>query len=169
MSAPCLRNGHARAVAMGKAVRFSQQNAEELQFPDNSFDLVVSHALLHETSHKAIRRIFRETHRVLRPGGVMAHLDSMNPTWARCRTKILRRSASRPDSRRRNAASSRPTHNTMEAVRKQTRRCLPSWSSRRERPPNKLRKAPADRPRAASLPCPLISPARPREGCRLWP
>jgi len=63
---------------MGKAVHFSQQNAEQLNFPDGSFDLVVSHALLHETSHKAIRRIFKEAHRVLKPGGVMAHLDSIS-------------------------------------------------------------------------------------------
>ena len=78
VSAPCLRYGHARAVAMGKAVHFSQQNAEQLNFADDSFDLVVSHALLHETSHKAIRWIFKEAHRVLKPGGVMAHLDSIS-------------------------------------------------------------------------------------------
>ena len=78
VSAPCLRYGHARAVAMGEAVHFSQQNAAELQFPDNSFDLVVSHALLHETSRTANRRIVKEAHRVLRPRDVMAQLDAIS-------------------------------------------------------------------------------------------
>ena len=38
-----------------------------------SFDLIVSHILLHETSAKAIRRIMAECHRLLRPGGLMLH------------------------------------------------------------------------------------------------
>lgn len=78
VAAPCLRYGHARAVAMGKAIHFSQQNAEQLRYADGTFDLVVSHALLHETSHQAIRRIFRESYRVLAPGGLMAHFDSIS-------------------------------------------------------------------------------------------
>ncbi|MDX2222943.1 MAG: class I SAM-dependent methyltransferase [Rhodospirillaceae bacterium] len=79
VAAPCLRYGHARAVAMGKDVHFRQANAETLPFPDAHFDLVVSHALMHETSTKAIRAIYREAHRVLAPGGVMAHLDGIMP------------------------------------------------------------------------------------------
>ncbi len=79
VAAPCLRYGHARAVAMGKDVHFRQANAEALPFADNSFDLVVSHALMHETSTKAIRRIYKECHRVLKPGGVTAHLDGITP------------------------------------------------------------------------------------------
>ena len=31
--------------------------------------------MLHETSAKALPNIFRECHRLLRPGGVMAHLE----------------------------------------------------------------------------------------------
>lgn len=75
VAAPCLRYGHARAEALGKAIHFSQQDAEHTRFDDASFDLVVSHLLLHETSNKALRTIFRECHRILRPGGLMVHLD----------------------------------------------------------------------------------------------
>ncbi|MDX2222237.1 MAG: class I SAM-dependent methyltransferase [Rhodospirillaceae bacterium] len=75
VAAPCLRYGHARAKAIGAAVHFSQQNAEKTNFPDASFDLVTSHILLHETSRPAIHNIFKECHRLLKPGGVTMHLD----------------------------------------------------------------------------------------------
>jgi ubiquinone/menaquinone biosynthesis C-methylase UbiE len=75
VGAPCLRYGHARAKAVGGNVHFSQQNAEKTNFPDASFDLVTSHILLHETSRPAIYNIFKECHRLLKPGGVMMHLD----------------------------------------------------------------------------------------------
>lgn len=74
-SAPALRFGHGLAEERGLAVHFSQQNAERLDFPAESFDVVVSHALLHETSHAAMRNIFAECFRVLRPGGIMAHIE----------------------------------------------------------------------------------------------
>ncbi|MCB2106147.1 MAG: methyltransferase domain-containing protein [Rhodobacteraceae bacterium] len=79
VAAPCLRYGHARAVAMGKDVHFRQADAEHLPFPDEHFDLVVSHALMHETSKKAIRQIYKEAYRVLRPGGVLTFLDGITP------------------------------------------------------------------------------------------
>lgn len=74
-SAPALRFAHGLAEARGAAIHFHQQDAEHLRFPDDSFDMVVSHALLHETSRKAVEGIFRECHRVLKPGGVMAHAE----------------------------------------------------------------------------------------------
>jgi ubiquinone/menaquinone biosynthesis C-methylase UbiE len=73
--APVLRFAHARAEALGKPVHFSQQDAEATEFPADSFDVVMSHILLHETSPKAVARIFKESHRILRPGGVMMHLE----------------------------------------------------------------------------------------------
>ncbi len=75
VAAPMLRYAHARAEYINRKVHFSQQNAERTNFPDGHFDLVVSAASLHETSLAAMRNIFRESHRLLRPGGVMAHLE----------------------------------------------------------------------------------------------
>ena len=75
VAAPCLRYAHSRAEAMGKAVHFVQDNAEHTQFEDQSFDLVVSHILMHETSNRAIRNILQECRRLLKPGGVTAHVD----------------------------------------------------------------------------------------------
>lgn len=70
-----VRYAHARAVALNHDVNFAQMNAEETGFEDESFDLVVSHILLHETSGKAMPRIFNECHRLLKPGGYMIHAD----------------------------------------------------------------------------------------------
>lgn len=75
VGAPVLRYGHARAEALGVAVHFSQQNAEHTTYEDESFDIVVSHILLHETSRKAIQKIFDESYRLLKPGGIMMHMD----------------------------------------------------------------------------------------------
>ena len=72
---PCVRYAHARAAAMGHPVHFLQRNAEATGFADESFDLIVSHILLHETSGKAMPKIFKECHRLLKPGGVMIHAD----------------------------------------------------------------------------------------------
>jgi SAM-dependent methyltransferase len=75
VAAPCLRYGHVRANALGLDLHLSQQNAEELDFPDEHFDVVASALLFHETSTRAVDRIFLEMHRVLKPGGVMIHFD----------------------------------------------------------------------------------------------
>ena len=75
LGAPMLRYGHARAEAMGAAIHFSQQNAECTDFESGSFDLVCSSAMLHETSARGMRAIFAECHRLLRPGGVMCHVE----------------------------------------------------------------------------------------------
>ena len=76
VAAPVLRYAHARAEAMGHAVHFSQQNAERTDFEDGSFDLIVSHIMLHETSRRAIYNIMQECHRLLRPGGMVVHAEA---------------------------------------------------------------------------------------------
>jgi SAM-dependent methyltransferase len=75
VAAPQVRYGHARAAGLGLEVNFAQMNAEHTSFPDGHFDLVVSHILLHETSGKALPKIFDECHRLLAPGGLMIHAD----------------------------------------------------------------------------------------------
>lgn len=75
VSASCVTYGHHRAEGMGLPVHFKQANAESTDYDAESFDLVVSHILLHETSKKAMPRIFQECHRLLKPGGLMIHAD----------------------------------------------------------------------------------------------
>ena len=67
LGAPVLRYGHARAQALGRAVHFSQQNAERTDFPAGHFDLIVSHIVVHELSPAAIRNVLAECHRLLAP------------------------------------------------------------------------------------------------------
>ena len=57
----------ANAQRLGLSVRVARADAESLPFPDQSFDLVLGHAVLHHLPN--LRRGFREFHRVLRPGG----------------------------------------------------------------------------------------------------
>ena len=76
ISAPFLRYGHARANSMKKSIHFSQQNAEKTNFKNSSFDLIVSHILLHETSQVALKNIFSECYRLLKPGGIMVHAET---------------------------------------------------------------------------------------------
>ncbi|HEU4508206.1 MAG TPA: class I SAM-dependent methyltransferase [Pyrinomonadaceae bacterium] len=69
---------------------FRVADAERLDFPDNSFDLVYSHGVLHHTPDTAAA--IREVHRVLRPGGravvMLYHRNSYN---YRVNISILRR------------------------------------------------------------------------------
>ena len=75
VGAPVLRYAHARAETLGVKVDFSQQNAEHTDFDDGSFDLVLSHITLHETSRSALPRILGECRRLLRKGGMTLHLE----------------------------------------------------------------------------------------------
>jgi ubiquinone/menaquinone biosynthesis C-methylase UbiE len=75
VAAPCLRYAHARAEAQGRAIHFTQMNAELLEFPDASFDVVFSSMFLHEVPTKGIEKIMAEAYRVLKPGGLMLHME----------------------------------------------------------------------------------------------
>lgn len=80
----CLRYAHARAEAQDTAVHFRQADATALPFEDNSVDVVFSSMFLHELSLKDIKKVFAEAQRVLRPGGLMLHMelppnDSLEP------------------------------------------------------------------------------------------
>lgn len=76
IAAPMLRYAHARAESLGKRVHFSQQNVEGTDFSDASFDLIVSHILLHEIPVPAIRNVMKECYRLLSPGGMMVHVEA---------------------------------------------------------------------------------------------
>jgi ubiquinone/menaquinone biosynthesis C-methylase UbiE len=58
------------AERLGLNVKAARADAESLPFPDESFDLVLGHAVLHHLPD--LRRAFSEFHRVLRPGGRIA-------------------------------------------------------------------------------------------------
>jgi ubiquinone/menaquinone biosynthesis C-methylase UbiE len=76
VAAPMLRFAHARAKSMDVSnITFVQANAERVPEPDASFDIVLTSIFLHETSNTAIRKIFSETHRLLKPGGLSFHLE----------------------------------------------------------------------------------------------
>jgi len=69
---------------------FRVSDAENLNFPDDSFDLVYSHGVLHHTPD--IEAAIREIHRVLKPGGramvMLYHRGSYN---YRVGIRVLRR------------------------------------------------------------------------------
>jgi ubiquinone/menaquinone biosynthesis C-methylase UbiE len=69
-----------RFETFGVPGNFQTADAEQLQFDDNSFDLVYSHGVLHHTPDTA--KAIREIHRVLGPGGramvMLYHRDSYN-------------------------------------------------------------------------------------------
>ena len=77
VSAPMLRYGHARAASLGITnINFVQMSGEDLSaFESGEFDLVMSSIFLHELSAKSLPRILREGTRVLKPGGIMLHLE----------------------------------------------------------------------------------------------
>ena len=77
LGAPVLRYGLARAKSLGvDNVRFVQASGEDLSaFADESFDWIQTTMFLHELSTKALRNIFAETRRLLKPGGIVLHVE----------------------------------------------------------------------------------------------
>ena len=77
LGAPVLRYGLARAKSLGvDNIRFVQASGEDLsRFPDASFDWIQTTMFLHELSTTALANIFRECRRLLRPGGIVLHVE----------------------------------------------------------------------------------------------
>ncbi|MDX1292988.1 MAG: class I SAM-dependent methyltransferase, partial [Hyphomonas sp.] len=77
LGTPVLRYGLARAKSLGvDNISFVQASAEDLSmYPDASFDWIQTTMFLHELSSSALRNIFRETRRLLKPGGIVMHVE----------------------------------------------------------------------------------------------
>lgn len=75
LSPAMLRFAHARAEALGAKVHFHQMDAAATRFPDEHFDLIVSHNMFHEVAGEHMPGVMRECYRLLSPGGVCLHQD----------------------------------------------------------------------------------------------
>ena len=64
-----LKNGHKLAERQGLKVHLKQCDAVATGEPDASFDGVITYALHHELPPNANAELFREMHRILKPGG----------------------------------------------------------------------------------------------------
>jgi ubiquinone/menaquinone biosynthesis C-methylase UbiE len=69
------------AARLGLTVRTARADAESLPFADQSFDLVLGHAILHHLPD--VERAMHEFHRVLRPGGRIAFAGEPSRTGDR--------------------------------------------------------------------------------------
>lgn len=75
IAAACLRYAHARAQSLGVTAHFRQGSSARLEFEDGSVDVVFSSMFLHEMPNRYIRAFLAEAHRVLKPGGLMIHME----------------------------------------------------------------------------------------------
>lgn len=75
VSPAMLRYAKARADALGAPVKFHLADAGHLPFADASFDLIVSHNMLHETAANHQAKVMQECERLLAPGGLCLHQD----------------------------------------------------------------------------------------------
>lgn len=75
VAAGLLKFGHLIAEERGVPIHFHQRDAAHTGFEDQSFDVVLSNILFHETNSARLPQILRECRRLLRPGGAMLHVD----------------------------------------------------------------------------------------------
>ncbi len=73
--APNVRYGHARCKALGYPIHWHQMNGTDLKFDDNNVDIVWSAMVLHEMPMFDVAKVFEESYRVLKPGGLMIHME----------------------------------------------------------------------------------------------
>ena len=72
----------------GLAGEFRVMDGEQLEFPDDAFDLVYCHTVLHFTPRP--RRMVEEIHRVLRPGGQAILMTVNRRSWLNLMHKLMR-------------------------------------------------------------------------------
>jgi len=75
VAAPLLRYADARSKSQATKVHYSQQNAEATDFESGGFDMVFSSMFLHELPPKTLRKVLKEAYRLLKPGGLMLHME----------------------------------------------------------------------------------------------
>lgn len=75
LSASFVRFAHVMAEDHGLALHFHQLDAASTGFDDNSFDLIVSQIMFHETWHDKLPAVMTEAARVLAPGGLFFNID----------------------------------------------------------------------------------------------
>jgi len=92
LSSSSLDQARARCLAADYQSDLHEADAESLPFPDNTFDVVYSYGVLHHSPDT--ERCFRETYRVLKPGGeariMVYHHPSLTGLMLWMRYGILR-------------------------------------------------------------------------------
>ena len=76
LSAPLLNFAHTWASDNGHRIHWRQADARNTGFEADSFDLIVSNILFHETWFDIVPDIMREAYRLLAPGGVFLNADT---------------------------------------------------------------------------------------------
>ncbi len=75
LSGPFMRCAHMMAEDSQLEMHFHQLDAAKTGFENNSFDLIVSQILFHETWDEKLVEIMQEVKRLLSPGGVFFNID----------------------------------------------------------------------------------------------
>lgn len=75
LSGPLLRFAHVWAEGQGAGIHYRQANAQDTDYPEGHFDLVVSHIMFHETWSDILPGIMAEVQRILAPGGAFINGD----------------------------------------------------------------------------------------------
>ncbi len=70
-----LKMAHQNAEERNLPIHFNQQFAEQTNFPDNYFDVVICYILFHEMPREAVEATLKEALRILRPGGMFISGD----------------------------------------------------------------------------------------------
>ena len=73
-TAEMLKEARENAGTLGKKIRFMEMNAEELSFPSECFDVVVSRNLTWNLPHP--KKAYCQWVRVLKPGGLLLNFDA---------------------------------------------------------------------------------------------
>jgi len=79
ISAGMVESTRVKARKFGRRVKILQMCAEELDFPDEMFDFVFGHSMLHHTDLELVRT---QVYRVLKPGGKAVFLEPLGHNLA---------------------------------------------------------------------------------------